>query len=390
MGRSVDDFQFYIHLDNAVPDVAQQIYPYFKNGFLPRGTLLLIYRYYDQNAARIQEMARAAGVSALAYAHYRDIPRLSSGVCFYTHNALSNIRLVNNRALRHVLLLHGESEKAASFKAIARVYDYLLISGERAFERYAEAGIFRASDRPRFIKLGDSVLSSNFPSGMGGSGSGRERAILFAPTWEGACSDENYSTLGRPSLLAELLRVLAVQDGAACIILQFHPNTGLFDSQYIAHVEALLERLGSVPGPRLIAVATRGSWLSKRVLRRHVSSGGELVDSLSALSGRFSISRTVCDVSAVLLQSLVAKVPVLVLTGKELPGIQLPSTPLALDSTSVDELPRVLEERRREEVDVEGLAPRFVDYEDPQLRSMTPAERFEWLVATVAQRECHA
>src|SRR5699024_7932033 len=74
---------------------------------------------------------------------------------FYVNNAMLNTHMVRYTSLRHIQLLHGESDKAASASPVLRMYDRDFVAGQAAIDRFARAGIdvqeglFRIVGRPQ-------------------------------------------------------------------------------------------------------------------------------------------------------------------------------------------------------------------------------------------------
>src|SRR5699024_12395246 len=58
---------------------------------------------------------------------------------FYVNNAMLNTHMVRYTSLRHIQLLHGESDKAASASPVLRMYDRDFVAGQAAMDRVAAA-----------------------------------------------------------------------------------------------------------------------------------------------------------------------------------------------------------------------------------------------------------
>src|SRR5690606_15677275 len=100
-------------------------------------------------------------------------------VALYVNNNGKNFQLLTNPTINHVLLLHGESDKASSANKTSRSYDKIFVAGQAAVDRYAEAGVkihpevFEVIGRPQVEKIiKEKSDQSNF-------------TIFYAPTFEG-------------------------------------------------------------------------------------------------------------------------------------------------------------------------------------------------------------
>lgn len=85
----------------------------------------------------------------------KDVERLtlpSVRAAFYLAYGERNGQLLRDTRLKHVMLLHGDSDKATSANGMARAFDEIWVAGPAAVERYRTAGV----DLPdsRFVLIG--------------------------------------------------------------------------------------------------------------------------------------------------------------------------------------------------------------------------------------------
>lgn len=147
----------------------------------------------------------------------------------YVNNGMKNAHLIRHTGLRHIQLLHGESDKAPSTNKLIRAYDDIYVAGRAAIDRYEQNGVrvdpeaFHVIGRPQ----ADGIRT--------GSPSGRP-TVLYAPTWEGW-------QLARPDTSLGLLGVALVgrllERGDVRVVVRPHPSTGLVDPSLRAETQRL-------------------------------------------------------------------------------------------------------------------------------------------------------
>lgn len=134
---------------------------------------------------------------------------------FYVNNAMRNNHMVRYSQLRHIQLLHGESDKASSATPIIRIYDRDFVAGQAAIDRFEKFGvsmhpdIFRIVGRPQVETVGPErgpIAELETP------------AVLYAPTWRGYQADSNYS-----SLMAGSAIVRGLLDRRCRVVFRPHP-----------------------------------------------------------------------------------------------------------------------------------------------------------------------
>ena len=123
---------------------------------------------------------------------------------FYVNNAGSNTQMVRYPGLRHIMLNHGDSDKAPSYNPVSRMYDRNFVAGQAAIDRFGAHDVeafpqqFRIVGRPQ---IADIATASSSITELA------RPTVLYAPTWAGFTTDAQYSSLPwGPAIVAALLR----------------------------------------------------------------------------------------------------------------------------------------------------------------------------------------
>lgn len=216
-----------VYIDSPIRAAAKQMAPFFHQGVFDAQKTPLFMRRRIGNAFGFGQPSSVGGVPiTMADAKTaKSLPVRKNGAVFYGFNSQGNMHTVANRSYRHVLVLHGESNKRASARPAARLYDHVCLAGDLALERYLRAGIFHEGDltRGRLIKVGDSFVQ-DLPGYSVCPKHGR--ALLYAPTWEGYGGPmNNYSSIDCGGM--EMAAAAAVIAGLDRIVLRPHPYLGL-------------------------------------------------------------------------------------------------------------------------------------------------------------------
>lgn len=284
-----------VYLDSPVLSALRQIEPFYRSGiFNPRDTPLFL---RVKPATRVQLMAacppEGINLRQLYGKEVGQLPIARGGVVFYPFNSQSNMNAVNNRGATHVLTLHGESNKLASNRPAARLYDYICVAGPLARDRYLESGIFTPADadQGRLVMMGDSFVQT-LPW-IRAADPAEAGALLYCPTWEGYGNGPvNYSSVPRERGFY-FLPEIAKASGAQKIIIKPHPYLGLLKPRllwdFIAGVRHLIGK-----GPS-VHLALRDSSLPLRLLCRTHLSGLDRIDETE--EGSVPIRMGLCDIS---------------------------------------------------------------------------------------------
>jgi hypothetical protein len=256
--QNINDYRYFIFINSKVTNIIDQLFPHFEKGFLDKDKVLIVYKHHFESVKYIQRDIKKYGLQGHCIINMRDIPSAPKGsIWIYTHNSMFNFAVINkNLYSSHVWIGHGDSEKIAYYKKMIRIYDYILVVGDLSVDRFIKHKIFRDVERFRFIRVGKSALCSVLPTTTNAD----KKAILFAPTWEGAMAEENYSSLHLPKKNAKFIDIVSKQLDIDTVIIKLHPNTGIRDSkvvpQTIETIKAILDL-----GKKVIFVAQKGDWV---------------------------------------------------------------------------------------------------------------------------------
>ena len=230
-----------VFIDNRFPNCFDQVLHYFASGFLKSSNTCLIFQYYPANFTEIRKVCDSRGINWCCFAERRFIPKLVDKLILYPFNSASNAYIVANRTCYHALLMHGESNKVACIKPLARLYDYLLVAGDIACERLVEYGILSLDDiqRGRVIKLGDTVMGDFGQIRLQNIETG-DPVLGYFPTWEGGNEEENLCSL--KEIYPVLLEALSLLESKH-VVMHFHPHTAERDFDYKNYVYGLIHKL---------------------------------------------------------------------------------------------------------------------------------------------------
>ncbi len=260
----VSKYKYFIFLNSKVTNIIDQVYPPFQKGFLPKDEVLIVYKHHFESVNHIHRDLKKYGLNGHCIINLRDIPSVENAIWFYTHNSMFNFAVINkNLYSKHVWIGHGDSEKIAYYKKMIRVFDHILVTGELAIERFIEHKIFSKEERFKFIKIGKGALCSVMPTPNKAS----KKAILFAPTWEGAMVEENYSTLHLAKQNGEFIAKIAKLKAIETIVIKLHPNTGIRDSKLIEQTLKSIEEL-LLLDKHILFIAEKTDWVYSWVYKR--------------------------------------------------------------------------------------------------------------------------
>jgi len=120
---------------------------------------------------------------------------------FYANNALRNVHMVRYPGIRHIMLNHGDSDKAPSYNPVTRMFDKNFVAGQAAVDRFAAHGVPTAPDF--FTIVGRPQVED--VRVVPGPVRKLQPRILYAPTWAGMHTDSAYSSLPIGPLLIRAL-----------------------------------------------------------------------------------------------------------------------------------------------------------------------------------------
>lgn len=157
----------------------------------------------------------------------------------YINNAKPNSDYVRFPQFTHIQLMHGDSEKTASYTPVNGMYTKLFVAGQAGIDRYERNGVL--IDPRKFVKVGRPQLSSM----RVGAESGQQPTILICPTWGGSAEEDVYTSLGLTPIMVEA----SIKAGAR-VIYRPHPYSfrAKGDLEIISKVHGLLEADNAATG----------------------------------------------------------------------------------------------------------------------------------------------
>ncbi len=213
---------------------------------LPRSGLVLV-----REASQLVPLASTS--TAVVYAPTnRDVERLtlpSVRVAFYLAYGERNATLLRDPRLRHVMLAHGDSDKATSANALIRVFDETWVAGQAAIDRFTAAGIHL--EPSRFAVIGR-PQAAGLPVGPSDRS---PKVLLYAPTFEGYYDNTTHSSLD--VLGVELVRRLLAGHPELRVWFRPHPASGVVRPTMLAAI-ASIEAMLRAAGDGNLVVADRG------------------------------------------------------------------------------------------------------------------------------------
>ncbi len=225
-----------VYLDSPVISALRQILPFYDSGMFGRTETPLFMRINAWHWAQLatNNLPRDLDIRNIRNKQIRRIPLSPGGVVFYPFNSQSNLNLVTNRGVHHVLTLHGESNKLASNRPAARLYDYISVAGGLSRDRYLAAGIFTPADVDggRLVMMGDSFVQALdwiAPAARDADNA----ALLYCPTWEGYDNGrDNYSSITARYGFYTAARA-ARAAGITRVVVKPHPYLGLLQPRLL-------------------------------------------------------------------------------------------------------------------------------------------------------------
>jgi len=158
-------------------------------------------------------------------------------IAIYVNNSAHNFQSLTARRMLHVHVNHGESDKVCMASNQVKAYDRVFVAGEAAVRRHRAA--LMEFDETRLVRIGRPQLDLRPTSVLPPTG---RRTILYAPTWEGENSSNNYTSIDvyGPSIVAAMLALPDVR-----VVYKPHPRvaTSLDPGMAAAHrqITGLLE-----------------------------------------------------------------------------------------------------------------------------------------------------
>lgn len=296
-----------LYLDSRIHGAAIQLTQLFRRGVFDRRDTTVLIKEHRDSIGFYRRHFNAHSIDTRTVKTLARMPSIDGCIVFYAFNAQSNIRLIGDRSAKHVFITHGESNKRSSCKPIARIYDYLVAAGNAGIDRYIEAGVFSRHEATsgRIVALGDTFIRGDFVPASN-IGPTTDACVLYAPTWEGGNTTENYSSVNAPMGFRATADI-ARQMGVRTIVVQPHPNLGHRCAEYrwiFARAIATLKREGFTPVVVISDAAQKLRWIL-RLLCPSVLLASAGID--------MPVKHAVVDVSAMEVQLLASGIPVSVM-----------------------------------------------------------------------------
>lgn len=135
----------------------------------------------------------------------------SISTVFYVNNGAKNVFATRLIAKKHILLLHGDSDKSSSFNPMARTYSKVYVAGQGGRDRYANHGIeipddrFEIIGRPQVTELNVGKRDES-------------NVVVVAPSWHGNTEETADSFI----LIADKIVKKLIKNGYT-VIFRPHP-----------------------------------------------------------------------------------------------------------------------------------------------------------------------
>lgn len=182
----------------------------------------------------------------------KDVERLtlaSVKAAFYLAYGERNGQLMRNPGLRHVFLMHGDSDKATSANNLAKGADELWVAGPAAIQRFRAGGVELPDDR--FHQIGRPQVAE-----LTAGPTGNARPVLFyAPTFEGFYDQTAYSSL--EVIGPDLVRAVLKDHPELDVWFRPHPASGVNRPEMLVAIEQIETMLRQAGGGHLVT-ADRG------------------------------------------------------------------------------------------------------------------------------------
>ena len=159
----------------------------------------------------------------------------------YVNNARENTEVVRFPHLVHAQLMHGDSEKTASFNPVSGMFTKIFVAGQAGVDRYARNGVKVAADKFELVgrpQLGGMNVAE-------GPVNPKQPTVLVAPTWGGSALGEELSSLSVTPQIVE-----ALTKAGASVIYRPHPFCSKTSegAHTISVVHEMLEQHGNKTG----------------------------------------------------------------------------------------------------------------------------------------------
>lgn len=156
---------------------------------------------------------------------------------FYVANTANNNTLLRISQGTHIFLGHGDSDKTSSMNRFFRAYDEIYVAGQAHIDRFKKAKfktnsmIFKIIGRPDSQTLLSTKRSEEC----------KYHQAIYLPTWEGYCTEQDYSSL---DIFQKIIETL-IENTELPIINKLHPLTGVVKKEYYNIEKSIPQQLKS-------------------------------------------------------------------------------------------------------------------------------------------------
>ncbi len=241
---------------------------------------------------------RHAVVYAPTTRHVESLVLPGVRAAFYLAYGEKNANLLRDPTLTHVMLAHGDSDKATSASALARIFDETWVAGQAGVDRFAAAGIALGAER--FAVIGR-PQAAGLPVGPTGQ---EPPVLLYAPTFEGYYEQTTHSSLDSMGV-GIIRRVLDTRPDVR-IWFRPHPASGVVRPSMLLAIAEITELLRSAPGDHVVSTGD-GSTIVECLVRADV-----LVSDVSSVASDFLQTERpviVCDPDGLPAATFLARYP---------------------------------------------------------------------------------
>ena len=242
-------FKYALYVGESDPSAMGQIDKWFTCEFLKKeDVLILLYTRGMTARKKIIQFFMNKHYNFVSLPDFSHLALHPIHTVFYIFNSLTNPYLINMREAKHIHIGHGESDKSASVHMMNRIYDHLLVSGDLAIERVEKADIVSAHDiaQGKIIRIGMPYVRAGRATvkepDASPSTATMPMSVLYAPTWDGATTRQQYASLQR-DVGRHYLESLIAQGLTTSVAFRPHPSTGLKHPQYIERCLDLIESI---------------------------------------------------------------------------------------------------------------------------------------------------
>jgi CDP-Glycerol:Poly(glycerophosphate) glycerophosphotransferase len=172
-------------------------------------------------------------------------------VALFPSNVGSNVHILRLPTLMSAFIGHGDSDKSASVNPFCKVYDELWVAGEAGADRWRRAGVGIREDQ--LVKVGRPQIAGVQQRTARTLGS--RPTLLYAPTWEGWNSQQDYCSLA--VIGAQLVEAALAHPADIKVIYKPHPMLGRRDPKVLTAHNRIVRLLNQAAGHEVVPAAGR-------------------------------------------------------------------------------------------------------------------------------------